>query len=180
MTGASGTQMIDAQVVAWGQDAILFEGFTDPTLTTGLQGENADPTFFVMDSQSLVDSSNPALSGILSVIGQANTLTDPTAGVAGFAGSVTEFNPACFARGTAIQTPSGLVAVEDLAEGDSVVTSSGQTLPICWIGSSHIRCGRHANPGRVSPVQIEKHAFGNACRSRICSCPQNMPCTMTA
>jgi collagen type I alpha len=162
VTGTSGTQTIFAQVVAWGPDVILFEGFSNASLTTGLQGESGDPTFFYMDSKSLVDPSNPAFSGILSLLGgQSATLTDPAAGVAGFAGAVTAFNTACFARGTAIQTPSGQTAVEDLAEGDSVLTASGETLPIQWIGSSHIRCRRHANPARVAPVRIEKHAFGN-------------------
>lgn len=41
-----------------------------------------------------------------------------------------------FARGTLISTPSGPVAIEDLAPGDWVTTLNGDPAPIQWIGST--------------------------------------------
>ena len=66
----------------------------------------------------------------------------------------------CFAEGTRIRTPRGQVAVEDLREGDEVVTVSGRRVPICWIGHRRVDCRRHPEPERVWPVRIAPHAFG--------------------
>jgi Hint domain len=41
---------------------------------------------------------------------------------------------ACFLRGTRILTADGEVPVEDLSEGDIIVTVSGATRPVKWIG----------------------------------------------
>ncbi|MBS7532536.1 Hint domain-containing protein [Ancylobacter sonchi] len=40
----------------------------------------------------------------------------------------------CFLTGTLVATPAGLVAVEDLAIGDLVLTSDGRTVPVKWMG----------------------------------------------
>jgi parallel beta-helix repeat protein len=67
---------------------------------------------------------------------------------------------ACFAMGTPILTAGGEVAVENLAEGDLVVTVEGDALPITWIGRRHVDCTRHADPAAIRPVRICAHAFG--------------------
>ncbi len=66
----------------------------------------------------------------------------------------------CFAAGTRIATPDGWAAVEALRVGDLVLTQSGATLPILWIGSRHVDCRRHATPAQVQPIRIEPHSFG--------------------
>lgn len=46
--------------------------------------------------------------------------------------TTTDF-PVCFARGTEILTPRGLVPVESLSVGDHVLTYGGQEMPVRWI-----------------------------------------------
>lgn len=67
---------------------------------------------------------------------------------------------ACFAAGTRIATPEGLVAIEDLREGDLVLTETGLAQPIAWIGRRTLDCRRHPDPDRVRPIRIARHAFG--------------------
>lgn len=67
----------------------------------------------------------------------------------------------CFVQGTRIETAQGMVAVEDLAEGDLIPTVLGERLaPIVWLGRRHVDCARHPHPEKVWPVVVEAHAFG--------------------
>ncbi len=67
----------------------------------------------------------------------------------------------CFVQGTRIETAQGMVAVEDLAEGDLIPTVLGERLaPVVWLGRRRIDCARHPHPEKVWPVVVEAHAFG--------------------
>lgn len=66
----------------------------------------------------------------------------------------------CFAEGTRLQTPRGLIVVEHLREGDLVSTRAG-IRPVRWIGHRAIDIGRHRDPAAVSPIRIAPHAFGD-------------------
>jgi hypothetical protein len=66
----------------------------------------------------------------------------------------------CFVRGTRIATPRGAVAIERLQAGDTVLTLSGATQAIQWIGRRRVDCRRHAHPEEVTPIRILPHAFG--------------------
>ncbi len=66
----------------------------------------------------------------------------------------------CFAEGARIQTETGFRAVEALAVGDQVITASGETRPIKWIGQMLARPGRHPRPWEVNPVRVKANAFG--------------------
>lgn len=72
----------------------------------------------------------------------------------------TEFSAFCFAEGTRIETPEGPVAVENLVEGQLVLTASGAARPVRWIGQLLSRPARHRRPWEVQPVCVKPHAFG--------------------
>jgi hypothetical protein len=85
-----------------------------------------------------------------------------------FAGTITGQGPtdqvtiACFAAGTRVLAMSGEVTVENLRIRDRVVTMSGQSLPVRWIGHRHLDCAGHADPEKVWPVRVRVGAFGAA------------------
>ncbi|MDX5357764.1 MAG: Hint domain-containing protein, partial [Rhodobacterales bacterium] len=62
----------------------------------------------------------------------------------------------CFVRGTRIKTDRGEIAVEQLAQGDRVLTLDNGYQPIRWIG-----CARRLAQGRLAPVCIRAGALGN-------------------
>ena len=68
--------------------------------------------------------------------------------------------PPCYCRGSLILTDHGEVAVEDLAIGGRVVTASGETRPVKWLGHRALDCRRHRDPGAVWPVRVAAGAFG--------------------
>lgn len=72
----------------------------------------------------------------------------------------------CFATGTRIRTEAGEVSVEDLVVGDRVVTVTGETRAIRWIGHRHVAVSRHREPESVRPVRVPAHAFGPALPAR--------------
>lgn len=67
----------------------------------------------------------------------------------------------CFLRGTTIRTPSGDTAIEDLGIGDAVVSVSGSSRPVKWIGRmTFVRASGRADWVRdVTPVRIAKGAI---------------------
>ena len=87
--------------------------------------------------------------GLLSFLSNGNPATN-----------FTETAVTCFVTGTQIRTMRGDVAVEHLAAGDLVVTASGETRAIRWIGHRTMDCSRHPAPAEVMPVRIAAHAFG--------------------
>ncbi|MBY6122287.1 Hint domain-containing protein [Mameliella alba] len=66
----------------------------------------------------------------------------------------------CFLAGTSITTPAGEVPVEALRIGDPVVTASGKTVPVKWIGHQTIRKTMFTRP-ECAPVRISSGALGN-------------------
>ncbi|WP_245442831.1 Hint domain-containing protein [Methylobacterium terrae] len=59
-----------------------------------------------------------------------------------------------------ILTPQGERPVEALRPGDAVVTASGETVRIAWVGHRHVDLRRHPHPERAQPVLIAADAFG--------------------
>jgi hypothetical protein len=66
----------------------------------------------------------------------------------------------CFAAGTLIRTPGGEVAVETLEVGDLVLTASGETRPVKWMGHADIDFHRTPRGGPGLPIRVAADAFG--------------------
>lgn len=79
-------------------------------------------------------------------------------GTGNLIGTVTffEIEPICFTQGTMIETSKGEIAIEDLSEGDLVLTHDSGLQPVRWIG-------RRSFPafGKMAPVMIKAGALGN-------------------
>ncbi len=71
------------------------------------------------------------------------------------------FAVVCFARGTEIATRNGLVAIEDLAAGDPVITMDHGFRPIRWIGSRKLDAIDLEMHPKLRPIRISAGALGN-------------------
>ncbi|MDO8327776.1 MAG: Hint domain-containing protein, partial [Cypionkella sp.] len=67
---------------------------------------------------------------------------------------------ACFTPGAMILTDQGEVAVEDLAEGDLVLTRDSGFQPIRWVGRRDLTAAELAVQPRFNPVRIAQGALG--------------------
>ncbi|WP_417207822.1 Hint domain-containing protein [Antarctobacter sp.] len=73
--------------------------------------------------------------------------------------------PACFLAGTAIGTPDGRIAVEDLRIGSEILTSDGARVQVKWIGRHRVST-RFGPADRLMPVRIRAGALGAGCPER--------------
>lgn len=67
-------------------------------------------------------------------------------------------DPVCFAAGTLIATPEGETAVETLAIGDAILTASGDTVAVKWIGRQSLRPA--AASDKLQTVRVRQGALG--------------------
>ena len=67
----------------------------------------------------------------------------------------------CFTPGTLIQTPSGAVPIEQLREGDAVVTKDNGAQEIQWIGSRRMTGARLFALPKLRPIRIRPGALGH-------------------
>jgi len=75
-------------------------------------------------------------------------------------GGITVSEVPCFGAGTEILTPDGMIAVENLAEGDEVLSArTGEPRKIIWAGARRVDVARHANPEKVMPVRVRAGAL---------------------
>jgi hypothetical protein len=67
--------------------------------------------------------------------------------------------PICYLRGTHIRTRQGERRVEDLKTGDSVVTLSGESKPIKWIGRQQFKKSSECWPKDFEPIRVSRFAL---------------------
>lgn len=72
----------------------------------------------------------------------------------------------CFARGTMISAQRGAVAIEDLREGDMVLTGDNGLQPIRWIGSRKLSAAELEAKPNLRPIRIREGALGRNTPSR--------------
>jgi Ca2+-binding RTX toxin-like protein len=68
---------------------------------------------------------------------------------------------ACFTRGTMIVTDAGEVAIEDLRQGDLVLTRDNGFQPVRWIGKAQIGTPTLALKPNLRPIRIRAGALGH-------------------
>jgi hypothetical protein len=67
--------------------------------------------------------------------------------------------PVCYLRGTRIRTPEGERGVEELKIGDLVVTLSGESKSIKWIGKQRFKKSSERWPKDFEPIRISRFAL---------------------
>ncbi len=72
---------------------------------------------------------------------------------------------ACFVAGTRISTTRGETAVEDLRQGDLVITLTGAA-PVRWIGHRRIDIANHPRPREVRPIRLRRNSLAEAIPGR--------------
>jgi hypothetical protein len=131
------------KLVGWNQDGLLFSG--------------AEPNSYLF----IADPGGPAAgAGGVPVDTTFNTNSSD------IPFGLDPITVPCFAAGVSITTPAGGVAVEALRVGDTVLTASGATRPVIWIGQKTVRPARHPRPHEVNPVRIRKGAFAEGLPAR--------------
>jgi Hint domain len=65
----------------------------------------------------------------------------------------------CYLYGTSICTPEGERRIEDLKVGDLVVTLSGESKPIKWIGRQQFKKSTEFWPSDFEPIRISRFAL---------------------
>lgn len=141
--------------------------------TAGIAGGEVFGAFAQGDTLQITGVAGESISGFsggtLTLTGSANLKVDFSAVGAGSFhvqndGSVptaTDITLVCYAEGTRILTPAGEVRIEDLREGDQVVTVlNGATAPVVWNGWRRVQPTRHRRPETMQPVRIRAGAFG--------------------
>jgi collagen type I/II/III/V/XI/XXIV/XXVII alpha len=160
-----------------GFDTITFDSGDDWLVAGTLSAFNGDKiTGFAIGDSITLDGVTGLTSsyagGVLTLTSGATTDTIAFSNFGGevavtaAAGNTTLTAIPCFASGTRIATPTGERLVEDLQEGDTVLTLLGEILPVVWAGRRTVDCDAHPEPERVWPILIQAHAFAQGAPHR--------------
>jgi hypothetical protein len=153
-----------------GQTNTLTIPGTTATYTAAINNFGAGDTIVLSGSSSSTGSIVPnGTGGDYTVKLGGVTLSHVTLASGTSAGNLQFANGtvvACYAQGTRILTPTGETEIERLAIGDAVMTASGATRPIKWIGRRSY-AGRFLDGNRQAlPVRIRAGALADGVPKR--------------
>ncbi len=133
-------------------DALNLSCYSDP--------ETDDADGFA-DKAFPIDPQMPAPE----LVGQAMSDTGALVGATA-AAEATVAGTICFTPGTLIATPRGEKPVEDLRQGDRVITRDNGIQEICWMGRRDLDNETLSRNAHLRPVLIRKGALGNGLPER--------------
>ncbi len=154
LTGGDG-----ADIMGGADDRDTFYGGIGDTIDGGEGGDDED----TLD----LTGYDPALINIIYDAGNSENGTvqflDGSGGVSGtLSFSNIEHVIPCFTPGSLILTDKGEVKVENLVEGDRVMTRDNGFQTIRWVGQRHLSRGDLAAQPKLNPVRIKAGALGGA------------------
>jgi hypothetical protein len=119
----------------------------------------ATGVYTILDEQRLGDPDD-TVQITVSGTSSPNALTADNFTLTTGPGGITVSEMPCFGAGTEILTPDGMIAVENLAVGDEVLSArTGAPQKIIWTGARRVDVARHANPEKVMPVRVRAGAL---------------------
>lgn len=134
-----------------------FSALDQPQFGT-LVGNSVDGTFTFTADRAAVIATGSDQTVSFTVLGRSGGSSDLD--------TVTITIVICVARGTRIETPSGQIAVEDLAVGDRVCTHDGPAAAVRWIGRRRLGAVALAANPALRPVRIRAGALGDGLPQR--------------
>jgi hypothetical protein len=145
-----------------GADVISFSGeFGDDVITDFKPGTDvidltAFPGVTSLDQLSFTETEDGT---VITGDGLPGSITVKGVGAAELKDGVS-LELACYLRGTMILTPAGKRAIETLAIGDEVVTASGASRRIRWLGYRSFAARFLKSGSRMRPVRVRAGALG--------------------
>ena len=170
-TASSDNAVFDGDITLAAQSGvqmlILPDGVVEPTVG-GPFGLDANTQLVIDEMAQALFGTAAAADGATLDLSFSDSREDPNSNHPFIDGVITTdvaVNP-CFAAGTRILTMRGEVAVEDLTQGDKVITHEGEERPIIWIGRREVDIAAHRRPETVRPVIVEPDALGDGMPAR--------------
>ena len=163
LTGGAGA---DSQTGGAGNDRFIIGSAADANGDVIIGGTGPDDT----TDQDAIDLSalDPA-SYTITAVDDPNDSGAKTGTVNFTTGEVLTFSGIeiiCFAQGTEIITADGPTCVEDLAEGDLVMTMDNGYQPVRWLGSKVLSAADLQTAPKLRPIRIAAGALGNGTPAR--------------
>ena len=163
LTGGGGA---DSQTGGAGNDTFIIGSAADANGDVIIGGTGPDDT----TDQDAIDLSalDPA-SYTITAVDDPNDSGAKTGTVNFTTGEVLTFSGIeiiCFAQGTEIITADGPTCVEDLAEGDLVMTMDNGYQPVRWLGSKVLSAADLQTAPKLRPIRIAAGALGNGTPAR--------------
>lgn len=126
---------------------VVTDGAKSYTVTLIEVGRGSQPLLMFLDDMPPRNSDLWIVHHTLGSVGR-------DAGDEGSAGVI------CFTPGTLVRTPTGVIAIETLREGDLIQTKDNGAQPIRWVGSRRMTGARLFAMPRLRPIRLKGHALG--------------------